>query len=154
MDEAYYRQAAEKLLGTMAGIRKSPFNKNARELSFGEMGLLNCLSRQAEGITAGNLSRMIGIGAGGVTNLLNSLEKKGYVQRTMSPEDRRRVMVSISQTGRALVAAKQKEVLSLTGEMLRRLGREDTEELLRLVEKTVAVSAQMAREARGKEVQP
>lgn len=150
MCEDYYRQAAGQLLDAVAGIRKTPLNKNARELSFGELGLLNCLSRHADGITAGGLSRTIGIGAGGVTNLLNSLEKKGYVQRTMSPSDRRSVLVSISDTGRALVAAKQEEALSLTGEMLRRLGQEDTDELLRLVRRIAEISWNCSREKEEK----
>ena len=100
MPEAKWSEkAAERLLKTTIGFRKNPVNKQARELSFGEMGLLNYLFWENKGVTAGSISRMMGIGSGGVANLLNSLEKKGYIHRVINLMDRRSVLVSISEEG-------------------------------------------------------
>ena len=132
-EENWYRESAKEVLSLIMGGRKNPINKNAKDLSFGEMGLLNILAWNKEEFTAGKLSRYTGVGTGGIANLLNSLEKKGCVERTMNPEDRRSVIVSITDTGRALVKEKQEEVLSQTESMLRMLGREDTEELIRIM---------------------
>ena len=45
----------------------------------GEVGMLRCLYLKNDTMSAGELSRIMDIGTGGVANLLNSLEKNlGY----------------------------------------------------------------------------
>lgn len=129
-----YREAAKRLLRVGFHARCNPVNRQAKELSAGEKGLLQCLFVQKEATAAGKLGKLMGIRSGGVANLLNSLEKKGLVQRTMSPDDRRSVLVTISDAGCRLVEEKQREVLSATERLLARMGKENTEEFLRLLE--------------------
>ena len=142
-DRDFFSDAADQVLRITLPSKRSPLNRQARELSNGEKGLLHVLAFQQEGISAGALSRMMGIGSGGVANLLNSLEKKGYVQRQMSPTDRRSVLVSISESGRALVQEKQKEVHAFAEETLSRLGRKDTEEFLRILRRITEISNEL-----------
>ena len=61
-NDLYFQNAALTLLEIMTLTRKNPVNQKTRELSFGEMGLLHCLSQQKDVVTAGELRRMIGIG--------------------------------------------------------------------------------------------
>ncbi len=145
-NDRYFQDAALTLLGILTCNRKNPVNQKTRELSFGEMGLLHCLSQQEDAVTAGELRRMIGIGAGGVTNLLNSLEKKGYVQRMMSPADRRSVLVLISAAGKELVEEKQNLILSFYTELLSRMGHDDTEEFLRILKRMNGIGEELYRE--------
>ena len=95
------RDAVQRLYRVMQQIRRCPANRDAMELSIGENGLLCCLSKHADGVTASELKRMTGIGASGVTNLMNALERKGLIRREMNPSDRRSVLVTISDAGRA-----------------------------------------------------
>ncbi len=48
-----------------------------------------------------SLARALGVTAGAVTRLLDGLEKKGWCERSRDPEDRRRVIVALTSTGRA-----------------------------------------------------
>ena len=139
-DEVYYRQSAEKLLSLLMQSLKKPVHQNARHLSMGEVGMLRCLYAKGESMSAGELSRVMDIGSGGVANLLNSLEKKGYITRVMNPADRRGIMVSLSEIGRQVVEAKEREALDLTIGLLTRLGKEDTEHLLRIYQKTLELA--------------
>lgn len=145
-DENYFEESAKRFLKTAMAAKRNPISKKAKELSAGEKGMLAFLSGQEEGITAGEISRRTGIGTGGVANVLNMLEKKGYIERRMSPSDRRSVQVFLSDTGRDLVRAKQQEVITATARLLQRMGREDTEELIRLLEKASALCREMEME--------
>ena len=124
----------------MAGSQKKPVHQNARDLSCGELGILYCLHRKGEAMTAGELGRAMDIGSGGVTNLLNALEKKQYISRIMDSKDRRSVRISLTDTGRSLAEEKIREALRLTAGMLKQLGHEDTEALLRIYRKMTEIT--------------
>lgn len=134
-DELYFRQAAQTLLTLMTKSQKKPVHQNARHLSMGEVGVMRCLFQKQEAMTAGELSRGMDIGSGGVANLLNSLEKKGYISRVMNPRDRRGVMVLLTDKGQRLAEEKEGEALRMTVGLLSRLGKEDTEQLIRIYQK-------------------
>ena len=67
-----------------------------------DMQFLNLLDLLGP-MTPGNLAQCSGLSSGGVTVVLDRLEKAGYVRRANHPQDRRSVVVS-------LVAAKQKRL--------------------------------------------
>ncbi|MBQ9325337.1 MAG: MarR family transcriptional regulator [Clostridia bacterium] len=139
-DEIYFRESAEKLLNLMTKSQKKPVHRNARNLSMGEAGVMHCLRAKQEPMSAGEVGRCMDIGTGGVANLLNSLEKKGYVIRVMNPSDRRGIMVSLSDAGNQLIEEKQQEALNMTVGLLKRLGREDTEDLIRIYQKMLDIA--------------
>ena len=145
-DELFFTQAAEELIALTIHTRRRPIHRDMSSLSAGECGMLLYLSEREEGVTAGQISRDLQIGSGGVANMLNTLEKKGYVTRTMSPSDRRSVVAAISDAGMELINAKKKEVCGMIGGFLMALGREDTLELLRLYKKMLDISDRYMRE--------
>lgn len=137
------RDAVQRLYRVVQQIRRCPANRDAMELSIGENGLLCCLSKHADGVTASELKRMTGIGASGVTNLMNALERKGLIRREMNPSDRRSVLVTISDAGRALVETRQRRLADFTQELLCRMGQTDADELVRLLEKMNRISDEL-----------
>ena len=139
----YDRDAVQRMRTIMQRIRNCPANKDAMGLSVGEKGLLSCLSFRKYGVTAGELKQMTGIGASGVTNLMNALERKGLIRREMNPKDRRSVIVTISESGQMLIQPQQERILSFTQELLFRMGEKDTEELLRILEKMSMISEEL-----------
>ncbi|HEX4005873.1 MAG TPA: MarR family winged helix-turn-helix transcriptional regulator [Acidobacteriaceae bacterium] len=67
-----------------------------------DMQFLNLLDLLGP-VTPGMLAQCSGLSSGGVTVVLDRLEKAGYVRRSSNPDDRRSVLVG-------LVAARQKRV--------------------------------------------
>lgn len=66
---------------------------------------------EAIGTTGKNMSsvaKSLGVTTGTLTISVNSLVKKGYVERTRSQEDRRVVLVSLTQKGRGVFVHHQK----------------------------------------------
>lgn len=55
-----------------------------------------------------SVAKSLGVTTGTLTISVNSLVKKGYVERTRSEEDRRVVLISLTERGKAVFAHHQK----------------------------------------------
>ena len=68
-----------------------------------------------------------------MTDILNSLEKKGLIRRYKDEEDKRRVNVRITEAGRKEAQEKRDYISQEYRGMFQVLGRENTQELIRLL---------------------
>ena len=64
--------------------------------------------------------------------MLNSLEGKGLVARSMTKNDRRAVFVCLTEKGKALLEQNRKEIFSILDEAEHRLGTENLNQLIEL----------------------
>ncbi len=66
-------------------------------------GDLRCLNaiENAGGLTAGELSREVGVTSGAVTGSVDRLEAAGFARRVADPADRRRVRIEVTPEFRA-----------------------------------------------------
>ncbi len=133
---------AKAFLELLPSSHRKPLSQKTAGMMRGEKGTLLYLSEH-EIVTAGELSRALEIGSGGVANVLNALEGKGMIRRTQSPLDRRVVLVSLSDKGRAVIEKHKAEVFGVTALLLSRLGKEDTEQLLRIFKRLVAIGDEL-----------
>lgn len=69
-----------------------------------------------------------------LTRMVRPMEDEGLVSRSTPPEDRRKVVVAITEGGEALVRAHAAESRALIEDIERRFGRERMEALLDLLE--------------------
>jgi MarR family transcriptional repressor of emrRAB len=67
-----------------------------------------------------------------VTNLLNSLEKKSYLKRTINSKDRRVIQVQLTKSGKTFANNVQAEYIKFHQEIIESIG--DEEELINLLE--------------------
>ena len=103
-------------------------------LSSTELLAMDLISRRG-GVTAGMLARHLHLTTGGITGLIDRLERAGFARRSADPTDRRRVIVTATarerrvsdlygplaaQLRRAVEGYSEKELATLT-EFLRRL---------------------------------
>ena len=71
----------------------------------------------------------------GITRLIDRLEKKGLVERSRAPEDRRQVWCRITRDGRALIRRLDAPVEKLDRHALDPLSGEDVRRLIRLLDR-------------------
>ena len=71
-----------------------------------------------------------------VAAFLKAVEKKGYIQRISLERDRRKVNIVLTDIGWDAVKGRRERMLKGVMAYLERLGEEDTENLLRILEKT------------------
>jgi DNA-binding MarR family transcriptional regulator len=62
--------------------------------------VMAALSRAPEGLSMSELSQRLMVTNGNTTTIVGGLEKEGCVRRTVSPSDRRRTTVQLTESGR------------------------------------------------------
>ena len=120
-------------------VRAMILNNARREdlsqvFSQGEMRLLGCLHAGADGRTAA---------------MLNNLERKGAITRARDEADRRRVVVRLTAQGREEVQTSYDAAVVCLAEVYRRMGEDDTRELLRLSDRAGEIAQQIYEERKG-----
>ena len=119
-------------------VRAMILNNARREdlsqvFSQGEMRLLGCLHAGADGRTAGELSTLL----------------EGAITRARDKADRRRVVVRLTAQGREEVQTSYDAAVVCLAEVYRRMGEEDTRELLRLSDRAGEIAQQIYEERKG-----
>ena len=75
-------------------------------------------------MTAGELSSRLSMTTSRVAAVLGSLQKKGLLERESDEEDRRRVMVSLTEAGDRLCEKRKRHFMSKISKMLAMLGED------------------------------
>jgi len=131
-----------------ASVRLSNHNGFYMDAAAARLGLnrtdLDCLSiLSLEGaVTAGRLAEATGLTTGGISGILDRLERAGFVRRESDPADRRRVIVRVSpEQGRRLIDlfAPMQQAMDALYE---RYSEEELAVLLGLTERSLAVMQQ------------
>jgi len=77
--------------------------KTIHPLSSSQFAVLEALYHLGP-LTQGQVSAKVLKSAGNITLVIDNLEKKGYVRRERENEDRRMVMIQITEAGKSLIA--------------------------------------------------
>lgn len=92
-----------------------------------------------EGIRISDLSRMSHSSMPAVSQIIRSLEDKGYVVRKTSQKDRRAVFVTLTEKGEVFIKAAPQAVTGSFSEICDQLGTEKTLQLITLTDELCAV---------------
>ena len=94
--------------GAMAAVRRLRGRDTHRpgELSYAQFSLLFGLAERGE-LSASELAGLADVAPATATQMLDSLSSGGFVQRSRSERDRRIVLVSLTERGGQLVAARR-----------------------------------------------
>jgi len=102
------RSAFGELLGAERRLRgRDQHRRGGGELSHHQVRALFHLATEPE-VTAGCLAKNAELSPASMTAMLDQLEELGYVARRRSAEDRRQVLVRLTDEGRAKVQAKRR----------------------------------------------
>lgn len=107
------------------------------DLQAGEFDVLASLRRAGApyALTPTQLFEALMISSGGMTNRLDRLERAGWIRRSPNPEDRRGVLVSLTDEGLALMNRLIPRHVENEAHLLAALSREEQETLSRLLGK-------------------
>jgi DNA-binding MarR family transcriptional regulator len=108
------------------------FARTATGLSRTEVGLLAALSTRPRRIT--ELAAMEGITQPAVTQLVNRLEQRGWVERRADDRDARAVLVAVTGPGQAALDRVRAEYRALLHEEMATLDDEEVETLAAAVD--------------------
>ncbi|NLS45337.1 MAG: MarR family transcriptional regulator [Firmicutes bacterium] len=106
-------------------------SRNA-DFTIKEMFVINLLgSRESE--TMSGLAKILSVPLTTMTGIVTRLVKRGYLVRSRTKEDRRIVMVSLSENGREIFSQHRREYIRTVGEALGDLTEEEQRTVLALV---------------------
>lgn len=99
-------------------------------LNRGEVGVLSALRVSGpERLSPTQLFRGLMLSSAGMTSRLDRLERRGYVRRAPDPDDRRGVLIELTDEGRAVLDEAVAANTKLERELLAGLDERETEQL-------------------------
>lgn len=108
---------------------------NISEIAKGELAVLIYLIDENNGANARNISQRFDINTSRVAAILNTLSKKGYIERKSDASDKRKICVYITEKGRKYAEERRQCILEHVCHMLEELGEEDAKEHIRIMKK-------------------
>src|SRR5438067_11582844 len=123
------RLDCEKLADIFTSLQRGFLINLSKELSRGNVSfpqyfLLGFLG-QEDFLTMSEIAGKMGHTTAAATGLVDRLEKLGYVARSHSSEDRRKIKVRITTAGKALVARVREDMIANLAKLMRRLTIEE-----------------------------
>lgn len=130
-----YARLAEELIEALDRKKKGPPHEDVSTAMRGELAVLRLLMDEGRVLTAGDISRLLQMTTSRIAAVLGSLQKKGLIVRSTDAEDKRRVLVTLTQKGMTLCRKRKQHVVSDMSYMLSYLGENDAKEFVRLMKR-------------------
>lgn len=142
----------ERLMASLRQLVGCEEGRSCMAASRGELCLLMHLKRQSDLVLPSELSEVMSVSTARITRLLNTLEDRGLIQRSMDLSDRRKIVVKLTEAGERYLKEVYKRTHRRASAVIDALGAEETETFIRIAEKIVDISRSLSdEEAREQE---
>ena len=131
-----YNEKAIELLGIMNSIRPPHDKMHLNKISRGECNILRLLCDNGGKMMSGDIAKNACVSTARVANMIKVAEDKGLVIRQGVDDDKRRTLVVLTDLGRKTGEKLYLEAVDNFSKYLEYIGEEDTEILLRIMNKT------------------
>lgn len=140
MLESNLNPAAQELMVAFRKFgRASMQHRNVDGVKSSEMMTLFCIKRHMKPDSAGmkvsEISGLLQVTSPTVTQMINSMEEQGLVERTMDPADRRAVRVRLTAKGEEVSGQAAQKRSALFNGLVEHLGEEQSRQLAELLNK-------------------
>ncbi len=99
---------------------------NRGSISFPQFFLLAYLASE-DYLTMSDIAKKMGHSTAAATGLVDRIEKLNYVERVHAAEDRRKIMVRITQKGAELVARMRREIATNLSDVMSEMDEEESD---------------------------
>lgn len=145
------KQILNRFYALTESMRKIMFSQHHfADMSKSEFSMLHliklCESELNIVVTTALLSEKLHISKPAVSQMINVLEEKKYVIREINKDDRRLMSISLTAVGNKKLDEEKDKFLSKINMTLDRLGKEDSELFVGLMEKYFKVINEIAKE--------
>lgn len=113
---------------------------NINRANKGELFVLHFLSMRDGAVLPSELSSALQASTARISALLGALEKKGQIERDIDKNNRRNILVTLTETGRIRAETEMREIERCMAQIFTEMGEPDTEEFLRLVRQFFALA--------------
>ena len=134
-----YEKMAEELLNIHAGLLRVSANRMMDRFVRGELFVLNYLIQHDGTAFPKGLSNVMEVSTARIAALLNQIEKKGWIIRSTDGEDNRQTIITLTEAGGSEVEDTRRDIVQEVVKMLKGIGAEDANELLRIERKIMKI---------------
>ena len=128
-----YSILAQELIECNSRMRKARPHRMLNEAVRGEGFVLQVIYDSGGDVLPGEISKQIRISSARIAATLNNLETKSLITRQIDPNDRRQIIVRITDEGRSQAMAQQQGIIDEVADMLMKLGEHDAKEYVRIL---------------------
>ncbi|MDO5726062.1 MAG: winged helix DNA-binding protein [Tissierellia bacterium] len=114
-------------------------------------GISNSIFGDSDGFDLSKIQEYTHISKAAISQILSSLDKRGYIIRETDKTNRRRITVELTDSGEEILKQTKKRSDQILDEILRRLGEENVLELINLLDKLSNISDDLKEELEAKE---
>ncbi len=137
-------QREERLLASLRQLVGCEESRSCMAASRGELCLLMYLKRRSDPVLPSELSEAMSVSTARITRLLNALEERGLIRRSMDLTDRRKIIVRLTEAGEEYLDAVYAHAHKRASAVIEALGAEDTEAFIRIAERIAVVSRSLS----------
>lgn len=130
-----FDKLAYEYMELMHQMRKRKGSKQVNDSMHGEHFVLFYISKHEGNVIPSDISNEMGISSARIAAALNSLEGKGLITRRIDVNDRRRILINLTDAGQQQVDQHYQMIMNITTKMLIYLGEHDAKELLRIMKR-------------------
>lgn len=99
-----------------------------------------------EPMTLSVLAAIMGQSMPAVSQRISKLEAAGYVSRTPDDKDKRTVWIQLTPSGMELLQSSYQNLVSKMGDIMEKMGQEDSQTLIRVLDKLADIIEETVRE--------
>jgi DNA-binding MarR family transcriptional regulator len=130
--------ASRELMDTFLRFNKLHWHhRPTAGLRHSELLVLNCIYHEetadSPGINVSKISNILKVTSPTITQMVNCLEAKGLVGRSIDKEDRRGVRVSLTDHGACIIKKATADLLTSFNELVEYLGEDNSKKLIELL---------------------
>ena len=128
------RALAQELLATMEQVKVMDTPKQTEELMGTGYFVLRYLGSHSD-VNPSEIGQALNVTAARISVIIKRLEKKDLVIRSAHPNDLRKFVINLSETGEQLLQQQEKERLDFAMNMMEYLGEDDAKAYIRIIKK-------------------
>ena len=98
-----YKELAEEYLMIRAQLLKVPASQQVTKLVKGELFVLNYLATHEKAVYPKDLSKEMVVSTARIAVILNQMEDKKWITRTVDTEDNRQILVALTEEGHRVI---------------------------------------------------
>lgn len=132
-----YNDLANEYLKVMFLMRGRNTQKQIDESLNGENFVLSYVFERNGNVIPSDISNAMGSTSARIATILNNLEQKGFISRMIDTDDRRRIIVNLTDKGKEHVHEQNQKRIDFITNMLKYLGENDAKEYIRIMKKLV-----------------
>ncbi|MCI0502392.1 MAG: MarR family transcriptional regulator [Fusobacteria bacterium] len=136
------KDLAIKLIDTMRRFKKINMkNFNKCHLTSGQISMLHQIyyknMKLEKPITVSQISKESQHTLSATTQIINNLDKEGYITRATDQDDRRIIRITLSEKGEKFILEHHKKLISYTNDIIETIGQEQAVIFIEIIEKII-----------------